>query len=280
MSPYERVPRRRYLAGVGAASVGLTAGCLDVLDGGDSAENTVLDPPEQYELLREARDNDDLVYPIHGDPLPDVSAPCTIRDEPVATTDFEDKCHTMYTFIFSRCHAACPGLVSGLRHVQADAIDEGVADEVALKTVTFDPEYDTPDVLYEYGAQMGVDYDVGNWYFIRPETEDAAHEYVEEAFGCYFARNPEYEGGDHADDEHGHEDDGHGDEDEHGHGDENDHSNDDHEQDDMRDMEMAFMHESMIVLANADGYVERTYAGEVPTPDVLIDDARTLVDRW
>ena len=270
MPPHNPIQRRSYLTGLGAAGVGLTAGCLDAFGGDDPAGTAVLDRPEQYDMLREARDNGDLAHPIHGDELPDVTAPCTIRDRSVATSDFEGERHTMYTFIFSRCHGACPGLVSGLRHVQADAIDEGYVDDIGLVTVTFDPEYDTADVLYEYGERMGVDYDADNWYFIRPETEEDAHHYVEEEFGCYFARNPEYDG----DDEH-HDDDGGGHDDDDGN-----HDDDDHGSDDGGDMEMAFMHTSMIVLANADGYVERTYVGEVPTPNVLIDDASTLVDRW
>ena len=257
--------RRAYLGAVASAGIALAAGCLGS-DGDDRYENVVLDEPEQYAMLREARDEGDVGYPIYGDELPQFDAPCTLRDRDVTPAEFDGDRHTMYTFVFTRCHGACPGLVSGLRHVQADSVDGGYADDVGFLTVTFDPEYDTPDVLEEYGHDLGVEYDLDNWYFLRPETEEDAQHLVEEQFGCYFARNPEYE----EDRNHGH---GH-DEDDHEHGD------DDHDEDDENGMEMAFEHESMIVLANADGYVERTYVGQVPTPDTLIDDARTLVERW
>ena len=287
MTPSKPLHRRTYLGAVGAAGVGVVAGCLDALNGDDDpTDNVVLDEPEQYEMLREARDNGDVPYPIYGDPLPDVSAPCTIRGEDVATGDFEGDRHSLYTFIFVRCHGACPGLVSGLRHVQAEATDEGYADDVGLVTVTFDPEYDTPEVLDEYGERMGVEYDANNWYFLRPETEDDARHYVEDEFGCYFERDPRFDEEEHGHDDDGHDDDGHDDDghDDDGHddGDGNDHDDghDDEGDDDDDDMVMAFQHESMIVLANADGYVERTYVGEVPSPDVLIDDTQTLVDRW
>ena len=269
MTPDHVCSRRTYLGAAGAASVALTAGCALLESDEDAA--VVLDPPDGYETLREARDAGDVLYPIHGDELPDVTAPCTIRDRDVSTSEFVDERHSMYTFIFSRCHAACPGLVSGLRHVQADAIDAGYAEEIALCTVTFDPEYDTADVLEAYGDDHGVDYDADNWYFLRPETEADARSVVEESFGCYFDRNPDFEGH-HGDDDHHDGDDDHHGEDDNGGG-SGDGGGNGHD-------EMAFEHESMIVLANADGVVERTYAGTVPSPDVLIADVETLVERW
>lgn len=287
--------RRRYLQIAGAGALAATAGCLDLLSGRGGPENVILDPPEQYEMLREARDDGNLAHPIHGDELPSVTVPDVLRERDVSTSEFVGETHSLYTFVFTRCHAACPALVSSLRHVQADSIDEGYEDEVALLTVTFDPEYDTADVLSEYGEDMGVEYDADNWYFLRPETEDDAHGVVQESFGCYFERNPDYEGDDghhggdghehdegegsqaHDDEEgHGHDggehDDEHGHEDDEGNGGEN--NGDGHGG-------MAFQHESMIVFANADGHVERTYRGAgLPAPGDLVDDVRTVVDGW
>ena len=277
MTPDDGLSRRTYLAGAGAASIALTAGCALLESDEDAA--VVLDPPDGYETLREARDAGDVPYPIHGDDLPDVTAPCTLRERDVSTSEFVDERHSMYTFVFSRCHGACPGLVSGLRHVQADAIDAGYTDEVALCTVTFDPEYDTAAVLEAYGDDHGVDYDADNWYFLRPEAEADAHSVVEESFGCYFDRNPDFEDDHHGDDDH-HDDEGdHGDDDHHGDGDD-DNGGDGNDGGGNGHDEMAFEHESMIVLANADGVVERTWVGEVPSPDVLIADVETLVERW
>ncbi len=281
------VDRRSVLTALGTGAVALTAGCatLDPRSGG--YDHVVLDPPEQYDRLRQARDDGALAHPIYGDELPEVTVPDVLRERAVSTTDFEGEAHTLYTFIFVRCHGACPALVSSLRTVQADSIDEGYADDVALLPVTFDPEHDNRDVLVDYGEDMGVEYDADNWYFLRPETEEDAHHVVAEEFGCYFERNPDYEGSDHD----------HSDDDHDGGGDDHDHSDDDHGDDDHGDDDhggngngsgngnghdvMAFQHESMILVANAGGYVERTYTGSrLPSPGDLVDDVRAIAEGW
>jgi protein SCO1/2 len=50
----------------------------------------------------------------------------------------------------------------------------------------------------------------------------------------------------------------------------------------MDDMDHArhFTHLSLILLVNEDGFVERAYNGQPPSPDTAIEDARTLVERW
>jgi protein SCO1/2 len=40
---------------------------------------------------------------------------------------------------------------------------------------------------------------------------------------------------------------------------------------------MPFLHNPLLVLANDDGYVERAYSGQVPNPQTVIEDVRTLV---
>ncbi|SDQ43691.1 SCO family protein [Natronobacterium texcoconense] len=277
MNSFDRLGRRTYLAATGSAVVGLTAGCTDLVSD-QQYDRVVLEPPENYDALRDSRDRGELPHPIYGDELPDVSAPCTIRDEEIATGDFEGERHSLYTFIFARCHGACPALTSSLRHVQADSADNDYADDVALVHVTFDPEHDTPEVLEEYGHDHGVNYDLNNWYDLRPESEAAAQEYVMDEFGCFYMRNEDFE----ADDGHGdghendHDDDGHDEHDDH-----DDEPPEPDELDDESEMEMAFQHESMIVLANADGYVERTYTGDgLPSYSDLIDDVRTVAEEW
>lgn len=258
MNPRGHISRRSYLGTAGAAGIGLVAGCTALESRDDRYDNVVLDEPERYEELRHARDEGNVAYPIYGDELPEVTVPDAISGREVSTTDFEGERHTMYTFVYVRCHAACPGLVQGLRHVQADSVEEGYADDIAFLPVTFDPEYDTPERLEDFGVGMGVDYTVDNWHFLRPQTEEDAQYVVEEQFGCFFERNPDFDGGDEHD---GHDDEG-----------------DEHDDDD--GMEMAWNHQSMTILANAGGYVERAYVGEIRPPDELIDDVRTLVERW
>jgi len=150
--------RRSFLA-LAASSVAV-AGCLD---GGP--EGTVLLPPEQYDALAEA----DLPYPIHGDDLPDATVPDPLRDQEVSTRGFVSDRHLLMTFIFTRCHEACPVLTSNLVQAQVEASEEGYDDDVALINVTFDPEHDTADVLREYGEARGAEVDADSWYFLRPE---------------------------------------------------------------------------------------------------------------
>ena len=277
MLPEIRLDRRSYLRAVGASAVALTAGCTaaDLFDGG--YDHVILDEPDQYEMLRQAREDGELTHPIYGDELPAATAPCTLHEREVSTTEFEGERHSLFTFIFARCHGACPGLTASLRHVQDDSVGEGYSDEVALCNVTFDPEHDTPDVLRAYGDALGVDYELDNWHFLRPETEADAHEIVYERFGCYFERNEGYEGDEHRGDEEHH----HGGDDET----ESDHHDDPADGEDATSghdgMEMAFEHASMIVLANAGGYVERTYTGSrLPPVADLVADVRTVVEGW
>lgn len=44
--------------------------------------------------------------------------------------------------------------------------------------------------------------------------------------------------------------------------------------------DMAFVHTSAITLVNRDGFVERTYAGQVPAATTVLDDTKTVVDAF
>jgi protein SCO1/2 len=57
------------------------------------------------------------------------------------------------SFIYTRCSAICPALVSGLKKVQA-----GIANP-AVQIVSFSvtPELDSPEVLAEFGKARGID---------------------------------------------------------------------------------------------------------------------------
>jgi protein SCO1/2 len=233
--------RRTVLRAVGATAVGVSvAGCLGIRD--SRPEGTVLSPPENYDRRKEL----DLPYPKYGESLPEVTVPAPLHDREVTTTEFVGERHAMLTFVYTSCVTVCPGLTTTLRRVQADSIDEGYADEFAFMPVTFDPEQDTPEAIDEYCDSMGVNREVDNWYFLRPETPDRAKAVVEETFGVAF-EGGEMEGG-------------HGD----GHGGSNRH----------------FQHAALILLVNEDGIVERAYNGGPPETGTEIDDARTLVEEW
>lgn len=248
MASTRQLDRRTVLKAAGATAIAATAGCLDgVLSGSPGAtDDVVLDEPPGYDRLREGREDGTVPYPIHGDELPEVTAPCAIHGEAVTTTEFVGERHSLYTFVFTRCPGACLVLTSNLAHVQVDAIEEGYDDAIACLPTTFDPEYDTPEVLLEYSEDRGAAVDDGQWYFLRPETEARARTVVEETFGVHYSPL----------------------------------TDDEREEMEMHE-EMALTHDEAIVLANADGYVERTYFGTaIPNAGELIDDVGTLVERW
>lgn len=247
--------RRRVLRSVGAAAIGASlAGCtgLGALAGDDDGgpEDVVLGPPEN----QDRREDIDLPYPTYGESLPAVTVGAPIQDRQLSTREFVGERHVVMTFIYTSCQTVCPGLTAALRRVQADSVAEGYAGEVAFLPTTFDPAYDTREVLAEYGESMGVNDEPGNWFFLRPEGPERAREVVDETFGVAFERSAAEGDGD------GGSADGGGGE----------HASDDR----------MFVHSALILIANADGVVERAYTGGPPTAGTLTENVRTIVDEW
>ena len=231
--------RRTVLRATGAAALASAAGCLGALGSGDGNDDVVLGPPENHDRRQDL----DIPYPTYGEELPAATVPAPLHDRSVSTREFVGDRHVMMTFVYTSCLTVCPGLTASLRHVQADSIEEDYADEVAFLPTTFDPEQDTADAINSYCEEMGVNFEVGNWYFLRPETPARAKEVVEDTFGVAF----ESGGGGHAEED--------------------------------EDVTM-FQHSSLVLLVNKDGYVERAYNGGPPGPDEAIADTQSVVEGW
>ncbi len=236
--------RRHYLAGSAAAVTAGVAGCLDSVFGGSpgATDDVVLDAPDRYEDLRESRDNGNLTFPIHADELPGVTVTDALSGRELSTRAYVGERHTLLTFIFARCTMVCPTLTAALAQVQANARERGYDDELAFMPTTFDPEHDTPAVLESFSEDVGAVPDAEAWHFLRPDGEAGAETVVTEQMGVWFDFVPESE----------------------------------------REMSnMAYSHNSVILLVNADGYVERGYNGSrVPGGAGLLDDVETLRERW
>ncbi|WP_049925044.1 SCO family protein [Halopiger goleimassiliensis] len=261
MSPKSTsIDRRTVLRAAGTVALGASlAGCLQ-RSTSDAPEGVVLEPPENHDRIQES----DIPHPIYGEAIPEVTVPAPLHDRTVSTAEFEGERHCMLTFIYTACPTVCPGLTAALQRVQADAHEEGYEDEMAFLPITFDPEYDTAEVLEEYGERMGVDFDAGNWYFLRPESHEDAKEVVEETFGVAF--------------EHG---ESNGGMDEEMEDDEMDDEMDDDEMDDGHDdHERHITHTSLILLVNKDGLVERAWTGGSPGGNEIVDAARAVVEGW
>jgi protein SCO1 len=79
----------------------------------------------------------------------------------VSTADFKGKIWVA-NFIFTRCTGPCPLMTS--RMAQLNQALQGKTKDVELVSITVDPEYDTPQVLKQYGEQVGASPD--RWKFL------------------------------------------------------------------------------------------------------------------
>ncbi len=78
------------------------------------------------------------------------------------------------TFIFTRCKMAtmCPATTAKMIALQRQAAEAGL-DEARFALITFDPEYDTPGILNEYGTQRGADFATLNFLTAPKNVTDA-----------------------------------------------------------------------------------------------------------
>jgi protein SCO1/2 len=76
----------------------------------------------------------------------------TQTGEPITDRDLAGKLHVA-SFIYTRCAAICPAIVSNLKKVEAAVTDP----RVMLVSYTVTPELDTPPVLAEFGRDRGID---------------------------------------------------------------------------------------------------------------------------
>jgi protein SCO1/2 len=79
----------------------------------------------------------------------------------VSAADFKGKIWVV-NFIFTRCTGPCPLITS--RMAQLNQALQGKTKDVELVSITVDPEYDTPQVLKQYGEQVGASPE--SWKFL------------------------------------------------------------------------------------------------------------------
>ncbi|MDP3722540.1 MAG: SCO family protein [Candidatus Omnitrophota bacterium] len=88
----------------------------------------------------------------------------------VRLSEFRGKT-VLVSYIFTRCPmpSMCPLVTSKMKQVQA-AVNKGLKDRVVLVSISFDPAYDTPEVLKEYGERYGADF--SNWQFLTGDVAE------------------------------------------------------------------------------------------------------------
>lgn len=232
--------RRTYLRSFGVASTVGIAGCLDSLSSGDGGEGDERERADGAVLKPPETDLSEASHPSYGDQLLELSLPDPLNDETVSTTQFEGERAVLMTFIYTNCpDGMCPALTLRLRRAQEVAANDGYSDDIALLEMTFDPERDTEDRLRAFADQQGVDVEAENWHFLRPETYDEAKQIMNEQIGLPLEKRDAEE---------------------------------------YDSLEYVFPHYNLILLANADGIVERAYPnGATIDPEVVIDDVETVV---
>lgn len=116
-----------------------------------------------------------------GEPVPDFTL-VDHRGAPLSLSALRGRVVAV-TFIYSRCPLPdyCPRMVANLLRVR-DRFRERLGRDLALLTVSFDPRYDTPEVLREYAAHYGAD--VPGWHFLTGPPEEVAR--VCAAFGIEY----------------------------------------------------------------------------------------------
>ena len=89
---------------------------------------------------------------------------------PVTSDDLKGRV-VLANFIFTNCTEFCLTLTPRMAQVQERLKNDGLlGSDVALLSFSVDPEYDTPDVLLEYGELYGADHD--SWRFLTGPTEE------------------------------------------------------------------------------------------------------------
>jgi protein SCO1/2 len=89
----------------------------------------------------------------------------------------------LVSFIYTRCPLPdyCPLQMANFKQVKAQLGDR-VGREVTLLTITFDPRYDTPEVMARYGNGYGAD--GKGWSLLTGTPQEIQH--VTEIFGLEF----------------------------------------------------------------------------------------------
>jgi len=144
--------------------------------------NVTLAPPDDVRAAPEQ-----LPWPAWNQQIPSVTLPAPLQDRAVTTTEFDTP--LVLTFIYTNCQTQCPLLTQALTRAQTAAKEAGDSDAVNFAEITFDPARDTEQRLEEYANNRDVDLSAGNWYFLRPPTEERAKAVVQDQFGLRFEKS-------------------------------------------------------------------------------------------
>lgn len=107
-------------------------------------------------------------------------------NEPFSLKDLEGK-WWIADFIFTNCTSVCLPMTSNMTKLQERIKEEDL--DVHLVSFSVDPDYDTPEVLKEYGEGYGADF--SNWTFLTGYSFDEIKELSIKTFKSMLAEPPE-----------------------------------------------------------------------------------------
>lgn len=119
-----------------------------------------LGEPEVVKKVVDGKEKEETIYPA----IPDFSF-INQDKQTVTQTDFKGKVYVA-DFFFVTCPTICPVMKKNMLTVYQEFRDDP---EVKILSHTIDPEHDSPEVLKQYAADLGVK---GNmWQFVTGNRE-------------------------------------------------------------------------------------------------------------
>lgn len=120
--------------------------------------------------------------------------------KPIADFTLDNSDGTSYTFsegkgkvrlvefMFTNCPDICPATTYNMSKLQEQLKEKKLfGDEVEFISITFDPDFDTPEVLQQYAAKFKADQ--SGWKFLRGDVQTV--ERVTKDFGVAVLKQPD-----------------------------------------------------------------------------------------
>ncbi|HLF91048.1 MAG TPA: SCO family protein [Anaerolineales bacterium] len=96
----------------------------------------------------------------------------------------------LYNFTYTRCPAPCANMNTTMQAIQ-DKVEMMGLDGISftLVTISFDPKYDTPEVLQAYATSQGAD--PARWHFATLNNPTLLKTIVGGGFEAYYEQQPD-----------------------------------------------------------------------------------------
>jgi len=94
----------------------------------------------------------------------------------------------LYNFSFTRCPNPCGNMNQTISEIQGRLDEANLGDiEMRFVTISFDPEYDSPEILKQYANSLGAD--SAQWKFVTTADETLLKAIIGGGFEAYYNLN-------------------------------------------------------------------------------------------